>query len=111
VYTISHKPFGITCKEATEQHGLSTKTKETCLCGILILPSPCVAYIVRLATIKKETQGRGRNKQKESIKELISLLNERKCPTENSATAIVHSSILESQMNVGMFTLENQSFN
>lgn len=45
-----------------------------------------------------------------STKEVISLLNKWKCPTEDSATAIIHSSISESQMNVGSSTLEKPKF-
>lgn len=45
-----------------------------------------------------------------STKEVISLLNKWKCPTEDSATATMHSSISESPVNVGLSTLEKPKF-
>lgn len=68
--------------EAKEQHGVPTSTKESYLCGVIISPWPCVAFIAQLTTIKKQ-KARGRKtskKKKMSTKEAISLLNKWKCP-------------------------------
>lgn len=48
VYSVSHKPFGITCKESLKPRNSMAYLrgqKENYLCGVLISPWLCVAFI------------------------------------------------------------------